>query len=138
MSTIINLINDNEIQALLDTSETYIFYVCRNTSISTNQDLRRHANTPTNQSPYVVPYDSTIEYLIAGNNNTGASVTWDAKLLVNGVEQASFNVDNTANNDPKTTTISVAVSQDDLIRLRFENAGTSITRPQITIIGRKT
>lgn len=136
MTTTINLINDNEIQSLLDSAETYFFYACRNSNTGTNQDLRRHGNAVTNQVPYLVPYDSTIEYLVAKHNDSGDN--WDAKILVNGVEQFSFNVNNSVNTDPKSTTLSLAVNKDDLIRLRLENASATVNRPQIAILGRKT
>lgn len=127
------------IQSVAADSNRYFSYwagINSSGGITTNQDLKRCDGARTNRMPFHAPFDGEIIYIAGKHRQIGGS--WVGRLMINGVTQHNLTVDNTANSIFKFEDISVAVSQTDLIRLRFSTASQAIPYPQLYIIGKRT
>ena len=109
---------------------TFSLSVARNGSVTSDQDLRRQNGTPTNQSPYIIPFPCKLVSISAGSNPASWNVTWNAQLLKNWTVEATLAI--VANTKSLLDTYSNAFIAGDEIRFRVDHTGETINRPWIT------
>ncbi len=123
---------DSSSFVLAGLEDTLVFSAGRN-STSTNTIYLRDANgIPTNQSPFIIPWNCT---LIAMTLSTNGNETWTAELhsglsLVSGASLSS-----TAQNSNYTNTLNIDFNAGDPIELYCNGSG--INKPRVTVIFRR-
>ena len=104
--------------------KTWTWGASRNSANTTLSYIRKYDGTPTNNSPYVVPFNCNITDITC---STSVNETWTAEVHVNGAVVGSISV--TAASSDTSTGLSIAVSAGDLIS--FYCNGTNISYPSI-------
>lgn len=112
-------------------TDTLDVTAARNAVNTTNVYLRDSDGAPTNQAPYVLPYDAT---LIAMSSSTNGIETWTAEVHVNGVLVVGATLASTAV-DNNRATYNINFNAGDKVMLYCN--GTNIDRPRINAIFRR-
>lgn len=94
---------------------------------TTNRFLDRHDGTPTNESPYVTWFASTLKSISLSSN---AASTWTAEVYVNGVSAATLA--SGGSQYAQVTGLSVAIAAGD--RVSFYVNGTGVNKPSIDVL----
>ncbi len=95
-------------------------------NVNNTRDFDRDQGMATNLTPFIVPEDSEIYFLVANAENAN---TFNVQVLVNDVVQATVNVVAATQAILDLTATPIAVSQGDRIRLRHVFLGSNSRNP---------
>ena len=126
------LATQSAVKTYVDSQNYMTFSASRAANLNAAQDLRYGDSVPTNTSPFVVPFNCTLDSMSISSDAT-ASATWTGTTYVNDVEVARVAVNNSYY--AYRNTFSVSLNAGDRIRLRFESG--SGNRPSISVFLKK-
>ena len=117
--------------------DTFCWSVARSQNNVSEQALRRPDRTPTNQAPYIAPYDCTIYFISAGCNTVEPDAsTFDIAIRINGggsIVLASI----PGTGDDVQIPLTQNLTAGDRVEIRMENESTGINRPFADLYGRR-
>lgn len=117
-----------EVPTPLNGKQSYNFNACRNSTINSDQALRRQNGTFISNCPYIVPFNSVIYAITAENNPNDASETWDLDVEVNGSSVTTLSVP-ISDHKVINNNLDISVNQGDEIVIFFRNSSGGVNNP---------
>jgi hypothetical protein len=118
-------------------ADRWVFSVCRNANINSDQALRRQDGTFTNINPYSVPFNGIIYCVTAERENVNLSRTWDLVVEVNNSVVRTVSV-GSGQRSVQDDNLNIAVSAGDDVAIYFRNSSAIVNKPGGVVYGRRT